>query len=60
MASIFQDKYGEGDAFTFSNKSNDLLQFQKAKVGDITKLVVTKTGKVKVEHWPAQQRISNT
>jgi len=49
MASIFDNKYGEGDAFTFSTKSNDLQQFKKAKVGDITKLVVTKTGKVKVE-----------
>ena len=32
MASIFQDKYGEGSAFTFSDKSKDLVQFQKAKV----------------------------
>ena len=49
MASIFQDKYGEGDAFTFSTKSKDLLLFQKAKVGDITKLVVKKTSKVDIE-----------
>ena len=49
MASIFQDKYGEGSAFTFSDKSKDLVQFQKAKVGDITKLVVSKTSKVDIE-----------
>ena len=49
MASIFQDKYGEGAAFTFSDKSKDLVQFQKAKVGDITKLVVTKTSGVDIE-----------
>ena len=49
MASIFQDKYGEGAAFTFSDKSKDLVQFQKAKVGDITKLVVSKTSKVDIE-----------
>jgi hypothetical protein len=49
MASIFQDKYGEGDAFTFSTKSKDLSIFQKAKVGDITKLVVKKTSKVDIE-----------
>ena len=49
MASIFQDKYGEGAAFTFSDKSKDLVQFQKAKVGDITKLVVTKTSEVDIE-----------
>ena len=49
MASIFQDKYGEGAAFTFSDKSKDLVQFQRAKVGDITKLVVTKTSEVDIE-----------
>lgn len=46
MASIFDNKYGEGDAFTFSTKSKDLQQFKKAKVGDITKLVVTKSDEV--------------
>jgi hypothetical protein len=48
MASIFDNKYGEGTAFMFSSKSKDLGQFKKAKVGDITKLVVTKSNEVDI------------
>ena len=45
MASIFQNKYGEGDAFTFNLKSKDIKQFQKTGIGNISKLTVNKTMK---------------
>ena len=48
MASIFKEEYGEGAAFTFSTKSKDLEKFRKAKIGDISKLVVNKTMNVSI------------